>query len=119
MPVRQRKPIGVGLGVTAEYHLIPGPISPYIGASLGAGYLTQTNVTSVVSFSVGALAGVEVFIADFLSVFAEYTIAANLSSTTDLATSQNTFDYLINTGMGNNAKLGIVIYFMRSDAKIK
>jgi len=110
---------GVGLGVTAEYHLIPGPISPYIGASAGAGYLTQSNVTSVVSFSVGALAGVEVFIADFLSVFAEYTLAAKLSSTTDLATSQNSFDYLISTGMGNNAKLGIVIYFMRSDAKSK
>ena len=81
--------------------------------------MKQSNVTSAVNFSLGALAGVEVFIFDFLSVFAEYTLAANFINTTDLQTSQSTFDYLINTSMGNNAQLGIVIYFMRSGAKAK
>jgi hypothetical protein len=101
------------LGVTLEYYILPGPISPYFGGLIGAGYLTQTNVTSVLSFSVGAVAGVEVFILDFLSVFAEYALTANFSNTTDPTTSQSTFDYNISTGMGNNARLGIVIYFMR------
>lgn len=110
---------GVDLGVAAEYHLIPGPISPYVGASVSGGYMTQSNVTSALSFSLGAIAGVEVFIADFLSVFAEYGLVADFTSTTDLQTDENTFDYLINTGMGNNAKLGIVIYFMRSEARTK
>ena len=110
---------GVSVGVTAEYHLVPGPISPYLGASAGTGYVTQAAVSSVLSFSVEAVAGVEVFIADFLSVFAEYALGASFTSTTDLTTSQNTFDYMISTGMGNKAKLGIVIYFMRSDVKVK
>lgn len=106
-------------GATLEYHLIPGPISPYVGASAGLGYNIQGNVISAANFSLGALAGVEVFIFDFLSVFAEYTIAADLTYSTNLQTSQSTFDYLINTRMGNNMQLGIVIYFMRSGAKAK
>jgi hypothetical protein len=113
------KAFGVNLGVAGEYHLVPGPISPYVGASLGGGYVTQSSVSTAVSFSLGAIAGVEVFIADFLSVFAEYTLAANFTHTTDLQTSQSTSDYLISTGMGNNAKLGIVIYILRSEAKGK
>jgi hypothetical protein len=106
----------MNFGETIEYHLIPGPISPYIGASAGAGYMTQSNITSAMTFSLGAIAGVEVFIFDFLSVFAEYALAADFTYTTDLQSSQSTFDYLIDTRMGNNAKLGIVIYLMRSGA---
>lgn len=107
------------VGATMEYHLLPAPISPYLGAFAGGGYMQQSNITSAVDFSLGAIAGVEVFILDFMSVFAEYAIAADFTSTTDLQTSQNTFDYLISSRMGNNAKLGIVIYFMRSGAKAK
>ncbi len=109
----------VDLGTTVEYHFIPGPVSPYVGASVSLGYMTQSNITSAVTGSLGAVAGIEVFILDFLSVFAEYEVAADLTDTTDLQTSQSTFDYLINTRMGNNASLGVVIYFMRSEAKTK
>lgn len=109
----------LNVGAAFEYHLIPGPISPYVGASAGGGYMTQSNITSAATFSLGALAGVEVFIMDFLSVFAEYALEADFTNTTDLQSSQKTFDYLINTKMGNNAKLGIVIYFMRSGVKTK
>lgn len=109
----------VGLGLTGEYHFIQSPVSPYLGLSVGAGYLAQSNVSTSVSFSVGPVVGVEVFMFDFLSLFAEYTITANFTSTTDSQTSQSTLDYLITTGMGNSAKLGIVIYFMRSEAKSK
>jgi hypothetical protein len=110
------KASAVNLGATAEYHIFPGPISPYVGASMGGGYIGEAGVSSSVSFSLSALAGVEVFIADFLSVFAEYELAATFTSTTDLQANQSTFDYLISTGMGNNTKLGIVIYIMRSGA---
>jgi hypothetical protein len=110
---------GLDAAAAVEYHLIPGPISPYVGASIGGGYMTQNKVTSVVTFSFAALAGVEIFILDFLSVFAEYAVQADLTNTKDSQTSQNTFDYLISTGMGNSAKLGIVIYFMRSEANHK
>jgi hypothetical protein len=70
-----------------------------------------------VNFSLGAIAGVEIYVLDFLSVFAEYTLVAVLSNATDLQTSQNTFNYLINTGVGNSAEIGIVIYFVRSQGK--
>jgi hypothetical protein len=109
----------IGAGTTFEYHPLSGPISPYMGASVGLGYDTQSNVASAVTFSLGALAGVEVFIFDFLSVFAEYSLAADLINTTDLQTSQSTFDSLITTRMGNNAQIGVVIYFLRSGTKAK
>jgi hypothetical protein len=111
--------LALNVGAVGEYHFIPGPISPYVGALLGGGYMTQSDVTSTVTFSLGALAGVEVFIWDFLSVFAEYAFQADFSNTTDYMTAQTTFDYLISTGMGSSAKLGIVIYFMRAEAKGK
>jgi hypothetical protein len=107
------------LGLTVEYHLVPGPVSPYVGASITGGYITQTNISSTLSFSAGAVAGVEVFILDFLSVFAEYSLVASLTNTTDLQSTQSTFDYLVNTAMGNSAQIGIVIYFMRSQGKSK
>ena len=113
------KSFGLDVGAAVEYHLIPGPISPYIGASIGGGYMTQSKITSAVTFSFAALAGVEVFVLDFLSVFAEYAVQADLTNTTDIQASQSTFDYLIDTRMGNGAKLGIVIYFMRSEANHK
>jgi hypothetical protein len=109
--------LGVDLGATAEYYLVPGPISLYIGGLVSGGYIVAGSTSSTVSFSLGAIAGVEVFIMDFISVFAEYELAADFSNTTDLQSSQSTFDYLVSTRMGNNAKLGIVIYFMRSGVK--
>ena len=84
---------------------------------IGGGYETQANVSSTLNFSLGAVAGVEVFIADFLSLFAEYTLEADFDNTTDFQTSQSTFDYLISTKMGNNAQIGVVVYLMRSGAK--
>ena len=38
-------------------------------------YMRQAGLMSAVPFSLGAVAGVEVFVFDFLSVFAEYDIA--------------------------------------------
>jgi hypothetical protein len=104
-------------GAALQYYTLPGPVSPYVGGSAGGGYMRQGNAMSMVVLSIGALAGVEVFLFDFLSVFAEYAITADFTISTDLASSLTTFDYLVNTGMGNNSKLGIVIYFMRAMKK--
>ena len=107
----------VNAGATGEYHLAPRPISPYVGGYAQIGYSRQGSLLSTVPFSVGAVAGVEVTIFDFLSVFAEYCFALDFTVTTDLQTSQTTFDYLIDTRMGNSAKLGIVVYVMRAGAR--
>jgi hypothetical protein len=105
-------------GTAIQFYLIPGlSISPYVGGSVGGGYMRQADAMSMVVLSVGALAGVEVFLFDFLSVFAEYAITADFTLSTDIPSSQTTFDYLVDTGMGNNSKLGIVIYFMRAMKK--
>ncbi len=104
-------------GVTLEYHLIRGPISPYVGGLVSGGYTTVKDVSTSIPVSMGAIAGVEVFLFDFLSFFAEYCLAADLTWGTDLATDKDTFDYLIDTRMGNNSKLGIVIYLQKSGPK--
>jgi len=104
-------------GATFEYHLFTGQVSPYIGGCVQAGYMRQGDLTSAIPFSIGAIAGAEVFIFDFLSIFAEYSLAADFTVTTDLQTSQSTFDYLIDTRMGNGSKIGIVIYFLRASTK--
>jgi hypothetical protein len=105
-------------GAAIQYQLLPGSsVAPYIGGSVGGGYMRQGDALSMVVLSAGALAGVEIFLFDFLSVFAEYAITADFTLSTDISTSQTTFDYLVDTGMGNNSKLGIVIYFMRAMKK--
>jgi hypothetical protein len=105
-------------GAAIQYYLLPGSsVAPYIGGSIGGGYMRQADAISMVVLSVGALAGVEVFLFDFLSVFAEYAITGDFTFSTDIPSSQTTFDYLVDTGMGNNSKLGIVIYFMRAMKK--
>jgi hypothetical protein len=105
-------------GATIQSYLLPvSSIAPYIGGSVGGGYMRQADAISMVVLSVGALAGVEVFLFDFLSVFAEYAITGAFTFSTDIPSSQTTFDYLVDTGMGNNSKLGIVIYFMRAMKK--
>jgi hypothetical protein len=111
--------LGAELGAAFVYHLVTGVISPYVGASASGAFMTTANVTSAWTFTLGSLAGVEVLVLDFLSIFAEYEIGADLVATTNLQSSQTTFDYLIATRMGNNAKIGVVIYFMRSGAKSK
>ncbi len=107
----------VNAGATGEYHLAPGPVSPYLGAYAQVGYSLQENVIWTVPLSVGGVAGVEVSILDFISVFAEYCLAADFTFTTDLETSKTTFDYLVDTRLGNGSKLGIVVYLTRFPVK--
>jgi hypothetical protein len=107
----------VNLGLAVESHFMPGAISPYLGAYTRIGYNIQPGVLSVVPVSLGGIIGVEVFIFDFLSIFAEYALAVDLTLTTDLATATTTFDYVVDTKMGNNSMIGVVVYFQREKAK--
>ncbi len=104
----------VKLGTTLERHLTPEPLSLYVGGSAGAGYMLQVGSFSSVLFSVGAVAGVEFFPLKFLSLFVEYTLAADFTLNTDLLSSTTTFDYLVDMRMGNESTIGIVVYFKRS-----
>ena len=116
--------------VSFEYHPASHFLSPYAGAYVGVGHASQVEkigkpkiTTSTTSTSVfgGPLFGVEVFILDFLSLFAEYvvkfehtntTIKEKTSSNTETDTNRN---LLIDTALGNGSMIGIVIYFKRSD----
>lgn len=107
----------VKAGIALEKHLVTGAISPYWGGFVNAGYSHQTGVISAVPVSLGAMAGVEVFLFDFLSIFAEYCLAADLSLIIDHTSSTTTFDYVIDTRMGNDSRIGIVFYLQRMEAK--
>jgi hypothetical protein len=107
----------ISAGATGEYHLIPGPVSPYVGCFLDAGYMREGEVSSSIPVSFGCVAGAEVFILDFLSVFAEYALACDLSITTDIPSATTTFGYAISTKMGNSSKLGVVLYVSRLETK--
>jgi hypothetical protein len=104
----------VKLGTTLERHLTPDPLSLYLGGSAGAGYVLQGGNYSSLVFTVDAVAGVEFFPLEFLSLFVEYALAADFTLTTDFSSSTTTFDYLVDTRMGNGSTIGIVVYFRRS-----
>ena len=115
------------LSTCFEYHFLDGPISPYLGAYLSAGYavqeFTEGTVTSIrsIPLAVGPVFGMEVFIFDFLSLFAEYAVEFELNISTmeqsiaGSKSSETDSTFVIDTAMGNNSKLGIVLYFLRSD----
>jgi hypothetical protein len=104
-------------GLAIEYHFLPSPISPYIGAAVSAGYMKIADTATSLPLSAGAILGVEVFPFDFLSLFAEYAVAFDVNIVTDTATATTTTSFLLNTGMGNNAKIGLVLYFTRMKHK--
>ncbi len=107
----------VNVGTAFEFHPMTAAISPYIGAFAQVGYMSQPEITTAIPFSGGVIAGVEVFLFDFLSIFAEYAFAADLLLTTNLTTETTVFDYIIDTRMGNNSMIGIVLYFSREGSK--
>ncbi|NOY09119.1 MAG: hypothetical protein GXP33_09790 [Spirochaetes bacterium] len=113
-------------GATFEKHFKQGRVSPYWGGFLDAGFISQKseiinpdNWTRNISYPIssGGVFGVEFFILDFLSVFAEYnlsftgTITSSTISVDGEETSTNPeLTYSIDSGIGNNSSLGIVIY---------
>ncbi|MBN2656337.1 MAG: hypothetical protein JXR86_04695 [Spirochaetales bacterium] len=113
------------LGIALEKHFRPGRISPYGGGFVRGGltrYYNETdedNWTKDISipFSAGAILGVEFFIVESISLFAEYNIVFEGAVLTESVSVAGTvtemdpeFSYKFDTGIGNEAKLGIVIY---------
>jgi hypothetical protein len=72
-----------------------------------------------IPISVGPVLGVEVAISPFFTIFAEYgvtieyiqTTVTQYTDTTEIQDKESNFN--VNTGLGNEAKLGVVIYFNR------
>ena len=117
----------VSIGNTFEYHITTGRISPYIGVYFDIGYATYkdetdadnwTKVTSI-PISTGPVLGVEIEVFNVLSLFAEYSIAFDFTHTTTtesvagFETKDSATHYGVNTGLGNDSKIGIIIYFNR------
>ncbi len=113
------------LGATYEKHFKPGRISPYWGGFIEAGYIGQKSKTdsdnwtmnNTFPVSVGGVLGVEFFIMEFLSVFAEYSISFDsLITSTSTSVAGNVTNtnpeitYSIDSGIGNNSSIGIIIY---------
>jgi len=123
----------VSLGNTLEYHIITGRISPYIGGYFDIGYARYKDETDSdnwtkswsIPLSTGPVFGVEIEVFNVLSLFAEYSLAFDLTyttTTTSIAgseTTDSTTNYSVDTGLGNDSKIGIVIYFNRVYKKNK
>ena len=115
------------IGMSLEYHLFPGIVSPYLGGFIKGGYSSiynefdEENYTQSVSIpvSIGPIFGVEVFPLKFLSFFAEYAVSTKMLYTNDIVSSAGTItekqnvNFTVDSGLGNNSKIGIVIYFSR------
>ncbi len=104
-------------GLAYEFHLNTGRISPYLGADLNVGFIDfilGTTSSIVMPVHAGGFVGVEVFPLEFLSLFAEYELGADLQV---IFGPPLTVNYLASIGMGNGAKVGIVVWFSRMRSK--
>ena len=113
------------LGNSIEYHPIEQRVSPYIGGLLNIGILSYKNEidsdnwTKVVSIplSIGPILGLEISVLKFLSLFAEYGLTVNFTSTSTkqstagVVTKDSDTDLGIEAGIGNDSKIGIILYF--------
>lgn len=117
--------ISSSLGIAFEKHLRRRRASPYLGGFIEAGIMRQydevdaDNWTKNISVPLagGAILGVEFFIAESVSLFAEYNLVFEGSVLTSSNSVGGTvtetdpeFSYTIDTGIGNESKLGIIIY---------
>ena len=113
------------IGATYVKPMILGRVSPYWGLSAKAGLTRERvgadadnwNETLSITGVVGGLLGAEVFLFDFLSVFAEYELVGTVIHTIIRASIAGTIgapttstNYGFGSGLGNEASLGIVIY---------
>ena len=112
------------VGVAAEYHLLDGRVSPYVGGFVSSGLTSQTTTVdddnwvqaTTVPITGGAIFGAEFYLFEFLSLFAEYNLAIDfLITNTDTSvlgtvTTDSSNSFVFDAGVGNNSKIGIVIY---------
>ena len=114
-------------GVVLEVHSIDGPVSPYAGGGFDLGIFAERDETTadtweqVMTYVIEtyAVVGIELFLFDFLSVFAEYSIGAEVvhaqttTSTAGTITNNQTTDVGSSIDVGNDARIGIVLYYGR------
>ncbi len=117
----------VGAGVALEKHFLPGPVSPYWGGALQLGFSSlKTTIDSqnwdqdlIVPLRLAAIVGVELFILQFLSIYVEYeaalvpTLTVSRSSVGGVVTSDSRLEVSLETGLGNQSMIGVVIYLAR------
>ena len=115
----------LNLGNSIEYHPIKGRVSPYLGGLLDVGlirYKTETDadnwtLVTTIPISAGPIFGVEVYVLNFLSLFAEYSMTVSYTTTitqqsvAGTVTEDTDSDFGTEIGIGNNSKIGIVLYF--------
>lgn len=111
-------------GAAFEYHLANARVSPYVGAFFDVGYTSQTVVTdeenstknTSMPISGGLIGGAELKLTRFLSLFAEYQIAITITRTNTVstvagvATEAPQTAFVLDTGIGNDSKIGIIVY---------
>lgn len=104
-------------GLALEKPFFSGMISPYWGISIAGGFEQNdfsTQERTTITGDLSALFGTEVYIFDFLSVFAEYKLGTTISrvktvnKTTDESSAN--LNYQIGSELGNNGSIGVVIY---------
>lgn len=109
-------------GLATEFHFMErGRLSPYWGLFINVDYIRSYNYidennwfdTVLIPFSTGGIFGIEVFVFEFLSFFAEYNLSVNFSHTSieSPAETETIFTYNLTTELGNATMIGIVIYF--------
>ncbi len=121
------------LGNSIERHLIEGRVSPYIGVLLDVGFIRYkteidadnwTKVTAI-PWSTGPIFGIEVTIFNYLSLFAEYSMTISYTrnitqqSVAGVVTKDSDGDFSAEIGIGNESKIGIVLYFYTIKRKEK
>lgn len=117
--------IDIGFGYTREQHLVAGIAQPYIGWTTRAQIVRRRTETDVdnwqvditVPIAIGPVLGVELRPNDFLGIFAEYEIVGSIgleidrSSSNGNVQSASDYDVFIDAGLGNNGRVGMVVYF--------
>ena len=115
-------------GAVYEKPFYTGRVTPYWGGVLLAGYSREGaendsdywEIIQGFEASLGGILGVEFFLMDYLSVFAEYELAAGLAwsqvsrNAGGTLTKNGTTNFTAATGLGNNASLGVVVYLKPS-----
>lgn len=113
--------IDVGLGYARERHLASGIAQPYVGFTARTQLVLRvTNpdsgllIDASLPIAAGPILGVELRPAEFLGIFAEYELVGSISvDVTGIGgeSSQSDFDFFIDAAMGNQGRIGVVVYF--------
>jgi hypothetical protein len=120
----------LGMNISFAYlrPIIKGRVTPYWGVGVTMGYSFDKDTydaddwQSIHSFEggVSAVLGVEVFVFDFLSLFAEYDLGVSIAwskvvqSSSGIESDSQSFNYSLGTGIGNGASIGVVVYLDES-----